>query len=87
MSGQPLGQFVTAPFSSWANRSQKVFLHSNSDYHLNSMAKMDEFLSKFRNPSEVINIKLDMKTKETIQNNMKVIESLIKVALLCGCRD
>ena len=45
---------------------------------------MDKFLSRFRQPSEIVSTKLDSKAKEIVQNNLQVVESLIKMILLCG---
>lgn len=80
--GHTPGQFVTSPFTTY--RSQKVLLHGNLDYHLNSMAKMDEFIARFKQQLEVVSTQLDQKSKEIVEHNLQVVESLIKVILLCG---
>lgn len=82
VGGQPLGQFVTTLFRSWANRSQKVLIHCSSEYHLNSMTKMDEFLTRFRQPLEVVSTKLDVEAQKIVEDNLHVVESLLKVAVV-----
>jgi hypothetical protein len=86
VGGQLLGQFVSKPFTTWTNRTQKVLLHSSFDYHLNSMAKMDEFLARYAQPSEAISTKLSVEAHNIIQDNCQVIESLMKVVLVCGAQ-
>ncbi len=49
--GQPLGHFVTTPFTSWIKMSKKATVHSKKEYHLFSMSKMDEFLARYVDPS------------------------------------
>ena len=61
--GQLLGQFVSRPLNTWANKTQKVLAHSKLDYHLNSMAQIDEFLARFEQPSEAVDAILDMQAK------------------------
>ena len=82
--GQLLGQFVSRPLNTWANKTQKVLAHSKLDYHLNSMAQMDEFLARFEQPSEAVDAILDMQAQRNIQENCQVIASLMKVVLVCG---
>lgn len=84
VGGQPPGQFVSKPFSTWANRAQKVPAHGNLEYHLDSMTKMEEFLTRYIQPSEAVSTKLSKQAQENIQLNYQVIESLLKVVLLCG---
>ena len=48
------------------------------------MAKMDEFLARFSQPSEAVSTKLSTQAQKNIQENCQVIESLIKVILVCG---
>ena len=61
-----------------------MLVHSSFDYHLNSMAKMDEFLARYSQPSETVSTKLSTQAQKNIQDNCQVIESLIKVVLVCG---
>ena len=52
IGGQYPGKFVTKEFNNWGNISQKLSAYSKRDYHLTSLAKMDEFLSRFHAPSQ-----------------------------------
>lgn len=54
--GQMLGQFVTQPFRSWINKTQRMNGHSKLDYHLTAMTNMNEFLVRYENPSQTIRL-------------------------------
>ena len=43
--GQVVGQFVTKPFKSWANQSQKMTNHSSLSYYLMACTKLHEILA------------------------------------------
>ena len=76
--------FVTKPFNSWVNKSQKMNSHAKQDCHLTSTTKMNEFLTRFEHPSEAINIKFDNEARKRMEDNQTVTESLLKVVMLCG---
>ena len=82
--GHTLGQFVTQPFRSWGNKSLKTNGHSKLDYHLTAMTKMSEFLARYENPSQTIGTIFDQEAKDRLVEKKKVVESLLKVVLLCG---
>ena len=82
--GQALGQFVTQPFRSWVNKTQKMNGHSKLDYHLTAKAKMTEFLARHENPSQTISTIFEQDAKRRMAENKKVVESLFKIVLLCG---
>ena len=83
-SGQILGQFVTTPFKSCIKMSEKATTHAKKDYHLFAMTKMNEYLSRYENPSQTVNTLLDNESRRIVENNRKVVESLLKIVLLCG---
>ena len=82
--GQTLGQFVTTPFKTWVNKSQKMNAHAMLDYHMIAMARMNEFVARFQRPSEAINVKFDKEAQKRMDENQGVIQSLLKVVMLCG---
>ena len=84
MGGQCSGSFVTKPCKFWNRLSDKANLHSSQSYHNISMAKMDEFLVRYKNPSQSISAIVNTETQKVMSNNTKVIESLLKIILLCG---
>uniref|UniRef100_A0A1X7VGF4 DUF4371 domain-containing protein n=1 Tax=Amphimedon queenslandica TaxID=400682 RepID=A0A1X7VGF4_AMPQE len=77
-------QFVTAPFKAWIKKSDKANAHARNDYHQSSIAKMNEFLRIYNNPSEGVDTLLDCEAHRIIERNRKVIESLLKIVILCG---
>ena len=84
VGGQDLGQFVTKPFKSWRKIFQKASAHATKNYHLSSMTRMSEFIAQYENPSRSISTILDSELQRVVETNQKVVESLFKIALLCG---
>ena len=82
-----MGQFVTKPFKSWPNMSQKMTTHCRLTYHLTACSKMQEFLATYEEPSRAINTQLDTIVQKQIAENQMVIESLFKVTMLLGSKD
>ena len=64
--------------------SEKATTHAKKDYHLFAMTKMNEYLSRYENPSRTVNTLLDNESRRIVENNRKVVESLLKIVLLCG---
>ena len=62
----------------------KANTHASKEYHRNAMTKMEEFLVRYRNPSQGINTLLDNEAKQIMEANQKVIEALLKIVILCG---
>ena len=58
--------------------------HSKLEYHLTDMTKMSEFLARCENPSQTISTIFDQAAKDRLVENKQVVESLLKVVLLCG---
>ena len=84
VGGQDLGQFVTKPFKSWGKTLQKASAHGTKSYHLSSMTRMTEFLARYMNPSQSISMIMDSELQRVMDTNQNVLESLIKIVLLCG---
>ena len=84
VGGQDLGQFVIKPFKSWGKVFQKASAHAVKNYHLSSMTRMTEFLARYENPSQSISVIMDSELQRVMDTNQKVLESLIKIILLCG---
>ena len=58
--------------------------HSGSEYHTNSLTRMSKFVKRFQNSSQKIATQLNTQLQKTMENNRKVIESLLRVVMLCG---
>ena len=84
VGGHILGQFVTKPFTTWANKSQKMSNHSSLEYHLMACTKMRAFLATFEQPSKAISTQLDSQAQEQLEENKLVLQSLFKVTMLLG---
>ena len=84
VGGHDIGNFVTKPFRAWIKMSEKVGIHAKKDYHLAALSKMDEFIGRYENQSKAIDVMLHTKLMERLEHNQHVIESLLKVVILCG---
>ena len=82
--GRDLGLFVSKPFRAWIKMSEKAGVHSKKDYHLDALSQMVEFVTRYENPSKAIDVMMQTKLQEIVSNNQHVIESLLKVVILCG---
>ena len=84
MGGHTLGQFVTKPFNSWVKMSERSKAHMQLEYHQTCATRMSEFVSRYKHPSTAVNIILDTAAKRLTDKNKRVIESLLKIIMLCG---
>ena len=75
--------FVTKSCKFWKRLSDKANLHSSQSYHKISMAKIDEFLVRYKNASQSISAIVNTETQKVMSNNTKVIVSMLKI-ILCG---
>ena len=48
------------------------------------MTRMGEFMARHKNPSQSISTILDKEAQRIMANNLKVLESLVKIVMLCG---
>ena len=64
--------------------SDKASTHAKKEYHRSAMVKMTEFLARYENPSQSVATLLDKEARMIMETNQKVIESLLKIVLLCG---
>ena len=53
------------------------------EHHMTAMTKMSEFIARFEHPSEAIDAQLDKETGKKMEENQKVVESLMKIVMLC----
>jgi len=53
-------------------------------YHSTAMARMHEYLTRYTHPAAAIDVQCNQKLQLNVENNLKVMESLFKIVLLCG---
>ena len=68
----------------WGVKSQKMNGHATSEYHVMSLTRMEEFINRYSYPSEAVNTKSHKEAQAIIEANQKVVESLIRVVMVCG---
>ena len=54
------------------------------EYHRSAMSAVRDFTVRYEDPSLSVATMLDSQVQRTMDSNLKVIESLFKVAILCG---
>ena len=82
--GHDLGKFVLEPFRYWMKTTDRATEYAKNEYHRNAMAMMAEFLERYESPSQAVDAVLDSQVRKTIETNQKVIESLLRIVILCG---
>ena len=62
----------------------KAKAHAGNEYHLEAMMKMKEFIDGHENPTQAVDVILQSRLHQIMGKNQRVIESLLKIVLLCG---
>ena len=84
VGGQDPGQLVTKPSNTWVKMTAKAKSHARKEYHLGAMTKMSEFIDQYENPTQAVDVVLKSRLQQIVERNQHVIESLLKIVLLCG---
>ena len=61
-----------------------MLAHATLGYHLTAMARIHEYLTRYTHSATAIDIQCNRKLQLNMENNLKVLESLFKIVLLCG---
>ena len=81
--GHNLGKFVLEPFRYWTKTTDRATEHAKREYHRNTMSIMTEFLARYESPSQAVDVLLNSQLKQIMETNQKVIESLLRITILC----
>ena len=63
VKGQKLSYFVTRPSTSWIKMTSKATKHSKQEYHQLAVAKMDEFIKRYKHPPQSVDALLNSAKK------------------------
>ena len=77
-------QLVNKPFEAWVKQSSKFESYAKNQYHLKSLARMSEFIEQYQYHKVTIESQLNIRLQYQIECNQKIIESLLKIVILCG---
>lgn len=58
--------------------------HAGTNYHRDAMTKMNAFIAGYEYPSQTVDTALNREAQHIMVSNQKVLESLLKVVMLCG---
>ena len=86
VGGQDPGQLVSKPFNTWVKMTTKARTHARNEYHMEAMTKMQEFIDRYENPTQAVNVILQSNLQQLMERNQHVVESLLKIVLLCGSK-
>lgn len=80
----PVGKFVTTPETNWTKALTEIKEHATKDYHRNASVKAENFVCNMTKPNTSIRGKVDADLQQNINDNRKVLGSVVKTVMLCG---
>lgn len=83
-TGDNLGYFVKTPYRNWKKCSDDLKDHATKKYHSVALLKSEHFLENMRNPSEGIDVQMNVEADAQIDVNRKVLASIYKTVVFCG---
>lgn len=75
---------ITKPLTNWKNAKEDLTAHGSLIYHLQSAARLDEFLRVFRQPAARIENVLPVQAQAIAKRNQAVLVSVAKCLELCA---
>ena len=75
---------ISEPYQDWKDvliETENTLLY---EYHLNSMARLNEFIRTMNNPEKGIGVTIPEKNKERFEENREILASIIKCLESCG---
>ena len=83
VGSQKLGNFVKTPFTNWKKAIDEFNSHQTKKYHTDSLARAQSFLA-ISLAEMPVNLQLDTKYKEEIEENRKLVLPVIETVMVCG---
>ena len=78
------GKFLTRPFSKWNKKSMHCSSHEKAMYHEAALKLADEFIQRYEHPETELQNQLDQRRAAIIEQNRKILKSIIRAVLFCG---
>lgn len=72
-------------YRNWKDATEDLKQHVVSEYYLSSMARIIAFIYTYQEPSKRVDASLDTCTAERIKQNRKILSSITKWLIFCGC--
>uniref|UniRef100_A0A2S2QIH3 Repressor of the inhibitor of the protein kinase n=1 Tax=Sipha flava TaxID=143950 RepID=A0A2S2QIH3_9HEMI len=86
-SHQKLGALVSKEYTNWKNALQDFQLHATTSYHKLCVEKSDSFLKVNEGISKNITEQLSIERSRQIEQNRKILLSIIKTIILCSRQE
>ncbi|CAI6375531.1 unnamed protein product [Macrosiphum euphorbiae] len=84
---QQLGALVSKEYANWKNSLQDFQLHASTSYHKLCVEKSDSFLKVNEGRSKNITEQLSIERSRQIEQNRKILLSVIKTIILCSKQE
>ena len=69
VGGQDPGQLVSKSFNTWVKMTTKAKSHARKEYHLGAMTKMKEFIDRYENPTEAVDVILQSRLQQIAERH------------------
>lgn len=79
-----LGTFVLEPMVKFKKATELLCNHNKAAYHLTAMTRMEQFVYTANHPTKAIDLIINRKRKEQIENNRRLLVPIIETVLFCG---
>lgn len=83
----PLGNLVVRTLKKYKHAIELFRDHNKNEYHKLSLLKSTEFLKRYENPENKVDVLLDSKINERINENRKRLVPIVKTIILCGTEN
>ena len=77
-------QLISEPYQDWKDLLVGTENHAFTEYHLNSVARVNEFMRTTNNPEKGIGVTISGKNKKKFEENRDILMSIIKYLEFCG---
>lgn len=81
------GAFIKAPFKRYKHFSEQYKIHLSTEWHSNSVQKLNNFLKLMDQPQKSIVCQISKHSREKIEENRKVLSSIVSSIVFCGTHD
>ena len=77
-------KLISEPYCNWKDAVHDLAKHSTSDYHCNSMTRLDSFSKTYSNSSTRIDVLVADGALLQVKTNREILRSIIKCLEFCG---
>jgi len=75
---------IKDPYRNWKDAVSDLKSHTATEYHMNSMAKLNAFKSTYMQPTNRIDVNIESANLERVRKNRDILQSIIQCIEFCG---